>query len=77
MQELEQEKKNVEDKFEKLKQQGAVLEADIAKHQNALAALKEEMLRLQGEWRALENLINKQTAPCPSTQSNQETDSQK
>lgn len=67
---------NVEERFNKLKQQGAVHEDAISKHQNALRSIMEEMVRLQGERRALERLINKETEPC-NTPSNQETDSLK
>lgn len=71
--ELEKGIANAEELFNKLKQQGAVHEARIAEHQNALQSIREEMVRLQGERRALERLISKETVPC-NTPSNQETD---
>lgn len=74
---MEEELQNVAQQFEKLQKQGAVHEAEIAKHQNALRIIMEELVRLQGEKRALDRIINKANAPCQPTPSSQEIDSQK
>lgn len=73
---IKQELELIAKQFDTLKEEGAVHEAAIAEHQNALRTIIEEMVRLQGERRALVRITTKDNAPC-STPSNQETDSQK
>lgn len=50
--------KEIEKKFREIQKQGAVHEAKIVEHQNALHKIREELLRLQGEWRAINSIIS-------------------